>query len=86
MAEAIIKLELQRPLNKSHAILLDLITVWGLRVIKLGSKDKDAILGVPNEKFPLMFNKKPSLGDVKFSEGIAHFVKSIKVIKVNVNP
>jgi len=84
VAESIIKVELQRPLTTSHAILLDLITVWGLRVIKIKSKSKNVVLGVPDEKFPLMFNRQPSIGNVKFSEGISHFIKAIKVIKVGV--
>lgn len=82
--EAEVEIELVHPYHKSQETIIEMVNKWGMRIIKLGTYDEIAIIGIPVEKFKKIFGSSPVVGKYDVPKGTTQFISSVNVKKINV--
>jgi len=82
--EAEVEIELVHPYHKSQEVVIEMINKWGMRLIKLGTYDEIAIIGIPTDKFKKIFGSMPAVGKYSVPQGTTHFISRVNVKKINI--
>lgn len=82
--EAEVEIGLVHPYHKSQEVVIEMVNKWGMRLIKLGTHDEIAVIGIPVEKFKKIFGSSPVVGKYDVPQGTTHFISSVNVKKINI--
>jgi hypothetical protein len=82
--EAEVEMELIHPYHKSQETIIEMVNKWGMRLIKMGTHNEIAIIGIPADKFKKIFGSMPVVGKYSPPQGTTHFISSINVKKINI--
>jgi hypothetical protein len=80
---AVMELGLLYPYSESCRLVADLASLWSCRIMRLSSNGEEATIGMPVEKFNMIFGEIPQLGKWKVPQGTEHFISSVKVTDID---
>ncbi|MFA5600886.1 MAG: hypothetical protein WDA06_09870 [Phenylobacterium sp.] len=82
MIEAVVDVYLKYPYSSSAEILIEMVLKWGMRLIALNTDSEKATIGIPHNKFKVIFGVNPKIGEYKVPQGTEHFL--VKLIVTNI--
>ena len=81
MIKAVVQLKLVFPYPKSILNLFDFISLWGCNLISAEMLSSDATIGIPSDKFKLLFGENPRKGRYRIPKGSEYFLEEYVEVK-----
>ena len=78
----IMALKLIYPYVKSVEVAVDFAQLWHCRIIASSTQRGYAILAMPWDRFQIIFDGNPIVGDYKPPKGSEHFIEKIRVSSI----
>jgi len=80
--EAHAKIHLRDPVDFTLPLLEDMCALWGMRLLRSGSKSRDAEIAIPTDVFKRLFKVPATKGSHQVPPVADIFIESIEVKKV----
>lgn len=84
MIKAIVQLTLVYPYVQSLLNLFDFISLWGCNLISAKTLSSKATIGIPADKFKILFGENPRKGIYKIPAGAEYFLEEVEVTEVEI--
>ena len=81
MIRAVVQLKLVYPYVRSILNLFDFISLWGCTLISARTLSSKATIGIPADKFKLLFGENPRKGKYKIPTGSEYFLEEYVEVK-----
>ena len=82
MIKAVIKLTLVYPYVQSLLNLFDFMSLYGGNLISAKTLSSRAVIGMPSNKFKILFGENPRRGKYKIPDGAEYFLEEVEVKEV----
>ena len=82
MIKAIVQLKLAYPYTQSSLNLFDFISLWGCNVISAKTLSCKATIGIPSDKFKILFGENPRIGKYSIPSGSEYFLEEVEVKEI----
>ena len=82
MIKAVVQLTLVYPYVVSLLSLFDFMSLWGCNLISAKTLSSRALIGIPAEKFKVLFGENPRKGKYKIPNGSQYFLEEVEVKEV----
>jgi len=82
MIEAYVEFDMIPPYASSLNTVYEMVSLWGMRIIRSNPAVSTVVLAIPSDKFKLFFGELPRPGEWKVPSGTQSFLSGARVIKV----
>lgn len=82
MIKAIVQLRLVYPYVQSLLNLFDFMSLWGGNLISAKTLSSQAVIGIPSDKFKILFGENPRRGKYKVPPGAEYFLEEVEVKEI----
>ena len=82
MIKAVVQLTLVYPYVQSLMNLFDFISLWGCSLMSAKTLSSRATIGIPSDKFKILFGENPRKGKYKIPVGSEYFLEEVEVTEI----
>jgi hypothetical protein len=82
--KAIVQLKLVPPYTQSVMSLFDFVNLWGCTLIDASTLSSIATIGIPANKFKVLFGENPRKGKYKIPIGAEYFITEVEVKEIKI--